>query len=373
MRTMGESSPPASPETPVGRSRDWIRKEVVVPVGVAVLGALLVVALTPVGDGVRELLFPTKADVTGTVFVSGQAAEGADLTLDGEDAGNVDAEGKFLLAGVGAGTHVLQLEALGAYPREREFAVQREMTTFPLGVIELEPFFQLGYVVTPGSPWFNEQAQTFVVPYDLTLWIRGDPEVMNRIKSVSYTLPAPLPSASVIGRSAPSSFCFEKAGELTAQEFGVVGAGPSATATADVDLGEGQSVQLSTEPGNLPPPTCPRKQAPSSQPSPSPSAPPTSPSASMPSRSPSPSPSRSPSSTLVTVPDVVCRTYASAKAELEGLGLRAEQGEPVLPRQECPAPVNVARQDIKPGSGVPPGTVIVLHLGEPTPTPSPSP
>jgi serine/threonine-protein kinase len=79
---------------------------------------------------------------------------------------------------------------------------------------------------------------------------------------------------------------------------------------------------------------------------------------------------------VVIVPDVTCRTYASAKAELEGLGLVAELGDPVLPRPECPNPVNVAQQDTPPGTQVEPGTVIVLHQGmltSPSPTESPSP
>jgi serine/threonine-protein kinase len=79
---------------------------------------------------------------------------------------------------------------------------------------------------------------------------------------------------------------------------------------------------------------------------------------------------------VVIVPDVICRSYASAKAELEGLDLIAELGDPVLPRPECPNPVNVAQQDTPPGTQVDPGTVIVLHQGmltSPSPTESPSP
>ena len=77
---------------------------------------------------------------------------------------------------------------------------------------------------------------------------------------------------------------------------------------------------------------------------------------------------------VVIVPDVTCRTYASAKAELQGLGLDPQLGDPVLPRPECPSLVNVAQQDTPPGSAVPPGTVIFLHQGTPpSPSPSPSP
>jgi beta-lactam-binding protein with PASTA domain/predicted Ser/Thr protein kinase len=79
---------------------------------------------------------------------------------------------------------------------------------------------------------------------------------------------------------------------------------------------------------------------------------------------------------VVIVPDVLCRSYASAKAELEGLGLRVELGDPVLPRPECPNSIRVAQQDTPPGSAVPPDTLIVLHQSltpSPSPTESPSP
>jgi eukaryotic-like serine/threonine-protein kinase len=76
--------------------------------------------------------------------------------------------------------------------------------------------------------------------------------------------------------------------------------------------------------------------------------------------------------TVVIVPDLLCSTYANAKAELEGLGLEAELGDPVLPLAECPNPVRVAQQDTPPGTQVDPGTTIVLHQGA-TPSPPSSP
>jgi serine/threonine-protein kinase len=77
---------------------------------------------------------------------------------------------------------------------------------------------------------------------------------------------------------------------------------------------------------------------------------------------------------VVLVPDVTCRTYATAKAELEGLGLVVQLGDPVLPLVQCPSRLNVAQQDTPPGTAVDPGTVIVVHQGlPPSPSPSPSP
>jgi serine/threonine-protein kinase len=75
---------------------------------------------------------------------------------------------------------------------------------------------------------------------------------------------------------------------------------------------------------------------------------------------------------LVTVPNVECKFYETARDQLEGLGLEVQLGDPVLPRADCPNPNNVAEQDTEPGSEVPPGTTIVLHQGiEPEPSPSP--
>ena len=80
---------------------------------------------------------------------------------------------------------------------------------------------------------------------------------------------------------------------------------------------------------------------------------------------------------VVIVDDVTCLTYSNAKARLEGLNLVVQLGDPVLPRAECPNPVNVAQQDTAPGTAVPPGTTIVLHQGQlptpPSPSDSPSP
>jgi beta-lactam-binding protein with PASTA domain/predicted Ser/Thr protein kinase len=80
---------------------------------------------------------------------------------------------------------------------------------------------------------------------------------------------------------------------------------------------------------------------------------------------------------LVIVPDVECRSLASAEAELTGLGLEPQLGEDVLPNPECGFnPNNVGQQDTAPGTPVPPGTVIVLHqraAASPSPSPSPSP
>jgi len=91
--------------------------QLIFPVIVVVLGAVLVTALTPLGTSIRELLFHTRATVTGSVTVEGKPAVSVHLKLDGADSGNTDAGGRFLLTEVGKGQHRLHLELVGADPR----------------------------------------------------------------------------------------------------------------------------------------------------------------------------------------------------------------------------------------------------------------
>jgi hypothetical protein len=93
------------------------------------------------------------------------------------------------------------------------------------------------------------------VDYDITLWIRADATVMSRIMSVSYTLPAPLPTTPVVGGDAKQAFCYRQTGTLPFQDLFVLG-GAFAAATAVVDLGDGQPFEVSAQPGESRPPTC---------------------------------------------------------------------------------------------------------------------
>jgi serine/threonine-protein kinase len=78
---------------------------------------------------------------------------------------------------------------------------------------------------------------------------------------------------------------------------------------------------------------------------------------------------------IVIVPDVTCLSFASAKAQLTGLGLEAVLGDRGPSNTDCPTePDLIASQDPTAGSQVDPGTTVVLHQGTPpSPSPSPSP
>jgi hypothetical protein len=93
-----------------------------------------------------------------------------------------------------------------------------------------------------------------VTGYDLMLWIVGSRAMVNRIRSVSYALPARCPSAPVTGRSARRAFCYRQAGEAP---FRPSTPGGVRTATAIVDLGDGRPFGLRRSPGIRRPAACP--------------------------------------------------------------------------------------------------------------------
>jgi serine/threonine-protein kinase len=78
---------------------------------------------------------------------------------------------------------------------------------------------------------------------------------------------------------------------------------------------------------------------------------------------------------LVTLPDVTCRSYGSAKAELQNLGLVVVPGGPAPALPECPNPNRVAAMSPAAGSQVEAGSTVTLFIGEAvSPSPeSPSP
>jgi hypothetical protein len=244
-----EGTPPAGDHQ--GRQRPDLLMKLVLPVAVAVVIAILVAALTPVGDNLRELFFPTKADVSGSVTVDGQPAAGAQLTLDNEGAGNTDDQRRFVIDDVGDGHHTLLVVATGAKPQTYEFTVQRGETRFPLPeTIELAPLFRLGYYVGMSS-----DLSSSTLTYDMTLWIQADPRAMDQIESVTYTLPIPL-SGTATGRSAAQAFCYRQTQTLDFEEFVSAGGG-FRTAGADVDLVEGGTVQIfAPSPGDQQPQPC---------------------------------------------------------------------------------------------------------------------
>jgi len=361
---MTEDPPPIADLSRVSRRRPEWMPQLVLPVAVAVLAALLIAIFTPFGEWTRELLFPTRSAVSGSVLLDGQPGPNVGVKLDGEDAVNTGADGRFLLVSVGNGEHRLHLETVGAKPRDWEFTVDSGETKMDLGAIEMKPLVRLGYAATVGPPRFTDRSNpsslAAEVDYDVTLWIRGDPAVMRRIKSVSYTLPAPLPTVPVAGATGQQAFCYRQAGALSFQELFVSG-GAFATAAAVVDLGDGESFQISAQPGESRPPNCPAHRG--KPPSQSTGQPPWQ----LPDQPP-PGRVRFPSPDLpqlpvpmVKVTNVIGETREAAKAELEknfGVKVECPYSAKVGPNAD---PVIVLDQSPKSGRS-PKGSTVTIFV-----------
>jgi PASTA domain len=328
---------------------------------VVVLGAVLVTALTPLGTSMRELLFHTRATVAGSVTVDGKPAVSVHLKLDGVDSGNTDAGGRFVLTGVGKGQHRLHLELIGANPRDEVFSVASGQTILQLGNLEMDPLVRLGY--TPSLHMSAEQ-----VDYDITLWIIGDPHVLSRIKSVSYTLPAPLSPRPVSGAGANRAFCYRQTGSLPLQDF-PLGSNAPVLALAIVDLGAGKQFQVSTPAGTTRPPDCLAHQAGSASPASTPVAPGQQPSSAQEQQPSSPGQSGSSPTPSAEVPNVIGDSQAAAEEYLEN------QGFTVSVETE-PGPLGLAQGTVwsqNPGPGPEkPGSMVTILVQAQSPTSTPS-
>jgi hypothetical protein len=335
------------PQEPAGKRRSQVISKIFIPVVVAVLGAIAVGALTPVGDKLRELLFPTKVAVSGTVVAYGQPAASAEVKLDGKHKDTTKGSGTFLIEDVGVGTHHLLLQSAGGrldYP----FKVHHGGSDMKLGVIQLKPLVPFYYFV-------DDQADpaAAVRHYDLTLWIEGDDTAIARIKSVRYTLPGPL-AAAVVKGSPGQKFCYRQKADLpfSSRFFDEFVRG-------SITLRDGRAFDIlavQNAPGD---PRAPANCAPSTPVTtstpvrvPPPRTPPI---------PPPPPPTTTTATTaekLIGVPSVVGQPFESATSTLEAAGLVVSR---VVIESNQPANIVVA-QDPHTGARVPRGTTITLSV-----------
>ena len=250
---MGEDeATPASDQKEPRKRRDWIA-QLMVPVVVAVLGAVLVTALTPLGKSLRELIFPTQAVVTGTVTVDGQVAEGVSLTLDGRQSDTTSKDGTFLITDVRAGTHILNLEAFGAIALDKRFTVTPEESAIDLGAIDLKYRANLGYYVS-----LHPRSGQDKIDYDVTLWVDTDESTLSTIEAVTYVLPDPLSAKPVKGKKSADYFCYRRAGTLRVSDF-FNPSGSFGAAQAEIEFPDG-TIHLAGASSDIRPPMeCPSK------------------------------------------------------------------------------------------------------------------
>ena len=167
--------------------------KIVIPVVVAVIAALVIAIVTPLGENVKEFLFPTKAAVSGSVVLNGDPAAGARVAV-GDHSANADDRGTFVLTGIGKGTHTLLVELTGAKQGSATFHVARGDSEVKLDPIELDPLVQLRYFRHLGAPRFDYSTipPTVEIDYEVAVWIEGDAGAAKGVRSVTYRLSDPL-------------------------------------------------------------------------------------------------------------------------------------------------------------------------------------
>jgi PASTA domain len=285
---------------PGGRRPDWLSK-VVIPVLVAVLGAILVTALTPLGDSLRELFFPTKVDIKGRVAVENVPAAGARIAL-GDDVTRANDAGEFVLRDVGTGRHTLTIKSLNSKVQPVPVKVEEGDSDLDLHTIQLPPLSRLGVDGLSGT------AGPGGFTYDVRLWIDANSSFLRRIQSVQYTLQSPFPSEPVVPTSgAEEAFCLHE--NKTFQSPSVERPFP----TAKVDLGNGQTFALVAVLGLTAPAGCSTGSS-TGVASPPPGKPPPPP------PRPPPPPPPPPSSSNMQVPDVRTQLFDNAAGQLQGAG-----------------------------------------------------
>lgn len=223
---------------------EWIRASIV-----PVLVAVAVAGLSPLGDGLRELFFPTRASVTGAVTLRGSPLPDAALELDGRPVGATDENGSFVLARVGNGQHRLDAAFGGTYHASTQFSVARGAADLPIGALELRPPLNLGYAILA----LRATDKKNVFAYDLVLWVRGGGDVLRRVRQVSYRLPAPLPEDPIPAGAAAAAYCYRQQGTLA---YEGVAEPKLDAATAMVRLDDGAAYSIPAGPNSTAPPQC---------------------------------------------------------------------------------------------------------------------
>ncbi|HEX5205039.1 MAG TPA: PASTA domain-containing protein [Actinoplanes sp.] len=238
-----------------GPHRKHLINNLVLPLVVAVVGALAAVVVTPVGTAARELFFRTRAAISGVVEMNGVPLVQAGVRLNelGGASTTTDNAGHFKLSDVERGDHKLLVEAAGARTGDGyQFAVTAGATAADLGVIKVEPLVVLGHFVSVRPP---KKAGQKKVTYDLTLWVAGDPDTLGKVQAASYTLPAPLPPTDVEAGGRGASFCYRLKGSVKFADLAVLG-GAFAAAQAAVRLTDGRTFGMSAAPGAQQPVPC---------------------------------------------------------------------------------------------------------------------
>ncbi|MGH2692431.1 MAG: carboxypeptidase-like regulatory domain-containing protein [Actinomycetota bacterium] len=217
--------------------------KIVLGVAVPVVAAILVTAFTPLGDRLRELLFPTSSFVRGTIRMQDQPVAGARVVLDGREEVRSASDGAFVFGQVRAGNHELAVESLGARRHRSSFVVERRSERTSVGPIALTPAVRLageGSIGLPGPP--DPRRSSFRLQYDLAVWLEADAGMSPAPTRVTYSFPSRLRGGPVTVETRASKFCTQLSGTLELR-IGETLQGPIEAVVAFED---GRSLRLST-------------------------------------------------------------------------------------------------------------------------------
>lgn len=220
---------------------NWIKPTLAILL--PVVTALLITILSPLGDRLRDRLFPSTSSVRGVVHLNGNPLRAADVLLDGKEHAETEVNGSFVLPGIPAGDHVLTVTALGARTHRFPLVVKRNSEETDLGMLELTPSLRLAGEGSGGlEPPSNPFTPKFKVQYELAVWLEGDDDVVSQVKSVRYILPRRLRPAPVDISSRNNSFCFHIKDTLELR----MGESVEGSINALVTFSDGRTLELST-------------------------------------------------------------------------------------------------------------------------------
>ncbi len=223
---------------------NWIKPALAILV--PVVAALLITILTPFGDRLRDVLFPSTSIVRGVVRLQGNPVPAADVLLDGREHTVTEPNGSFVLRGVPAGDHSLTITALGARTHRLPFVVKRHSEETDLGVQELTPSLRLAGEGSGGFELPSDPGTlTFKMQYELAIWLEGDDEVISRVTSVRYVFPRRLRPAPVDVFSRNNRFCFQMKDTIELR----IGETVEGSIDALVTFNDGRTLQLSISAG----------------------------------------------------------------------------------------------------------------------------
>jgi hypothetical protein len=350
----GVDRPPGTPHGVGGKLAAQVRAHIR-PVLLVVIPALLITALSPAGEGLRELLFPTRVSVTGTLALPQGNFPNLAAVLD-EETRVATTSDTFTFEGVSKGSHVIAIEGSGLSRKAVPFTVGSRSDDINLGEVRVRPAIRL-----VGSLGLLDTG----LGVDAVLWIEGSRAALKEIKSVQYVTPSMATAAAETTPIREEAFCthfvleglsaagwtptaranYSGGGNVLVQFERTSTVGPSCSLVVTIPAGSSGGFN---NPGGTGPAGGGGGAGGSTSPPP-------------------PLPS-------ITLTDYTCLTVSSAENQLMQAGLEPVIGGtmPMLP--QCPNTNRVVAQDPAPGTSLDVGDTVTLFTGVTgAPKPSASP